>query len=86
MNLILSKVFRNSPFLFFLLLFIYLYAPFTVIDEQGFLSVRNEATKMTMHTEVRIDTLPRTDQLLLQSGITCNDVIELAKTLENFFN
>ncbi len=84
MNLILSKLYRIAPFLLFLTIFIYLYAPFTVIDDEGCLAFRDEATRKVYRSTVRVDDLPNADRRLLADGIICNDVTELAKVMENF--
>ena len=84
MNLILSKVSRLTPILLFIMMFLCLYAPFTVIDDGGYLAVRDEATKQVCRSDVRVTDLPDSDHRLLADGIVCNNTAELAKILENF--
>lgn len=84
MNLILSKVSRFTPLLVFIMMLLYLYAPFTVIDDEGYLAVRDEATQQISHSTVRVIDLPCSDRQLLSNGIACKDPTELAKVMENF--
>ena len=80
MNLILSKIVHTA----LILAFIIFSVGFTVIEDGGYVAVRNEQTQELCRTEVRIDMLPQSDVERIAQGIACENASELARVMENF--
>ena len=78
MNLILSKVFRFSGILYFIISFL-------IFNDGGFVAVKDENGNV-VRSSVRVAFLPLSDAERLNEGIFCEDMQELAAISENFIS